>query len=405
MNAAVAVQGVIAQLTAVLSSPLPDRARQRGKRLLLALESPVRIVLLGLSGSGKSQLANLLAGAPVVPPDERASKLEVRWGPEWRRCDTAGGLDLKAATDSAADPAPVVGHDLVEAPLANLKRFSLLEVAASGTDADRKAAIDWAIGRADMVIWCSQEFSDQERQLWANVPDALKDHSYLVLTKADLLHSAGRLDHTVAALQDVVAEEFFGMLPVATLQGLAAMGGNGPDRERALIASGTRAMMQAITRHMERARQADIDNARAFLCQHGLDAVAEQGFREAPQALSALGLSEAAKENPGEREILNGALDLLKTRSHQLAKIAAEEQGDGFGELLSRCCATADDLANMFADQQTAAASSVCEMQDVTGAAAEMILLLQVEKGAGPAADAVTILLQLKRELDERLAA
>jgi energy-coupling factor transporter ATP-binding protein EcfA2 len=395
MNAAIPAKGVIAELTSALSSPLPDSARRRGERLLQALESPVRIVLLGLEGSGKSQLVNLLAGATIVPPGERVSNLEVRWGPEWRRHETAKG----------PDPAAGMGHVLVEAPLANLERFSLHEVAVSGDVPDQKAAIDRAIARADMVIWCTQEFSDRERRLWADVPDALKDHSYLGLTKADVLHAAGRLDQRIDALQDVVAEEFYGLLPVATLQGLAAMASDGPDRESALIASGARAMMQTIRRHMERGRQADIDNARAFLCQHGFGAASKGDMLAAPRALSALGQSDAHKADTGEREVLNGALNLLKARSHQLAKIDAEARGEGLEELLSSCCATADELAEMFADRQCAAGSCMDELKVATGAAAEMMLLLQVEKGAGPAADAVTLLLQLNREIGKGLAA
>jgi hypothetical protein len=120
-----------------------------------------------------------------------------------------------------------------------------------------------------MVIWCSQAFTPAERWLWSAMPDRLKDHGFLVLTKADELIREGTLADADRRLDDIVAEEFHSLVPVATLQGLAALcRDTGTDRD-ALAASGAEALISALLAHVEQGRRADLDAALLFLSRFG----------------------------------------------------------------------------------------------------------------------------------------
>jgi hypothetical protein len=118
-----------------------------------------------------------------------------------------------------------------------LRGSALLEVSADASVESQRRAVEFAAKRAQILIWCTQEFSEVERLLWKLVPGGLRDHAFLALTKADELQRAGVLTQRLALMNTALTEEFCEILPVATLRALAALE-KGPADQAAFAASG-----------------------------------------------------------------------------------------------------------------------------------------------------------------------
>ena len=71
---------------------------------------------------------------------------------------------------------------------------------------------------------------------------------------------------------------------------------------------------------------------------------------------------------------------------------------------MEHCAATTNHLADIFTEEDYIAADPP-EFQGDLVEAVDMTLLMQLEGGEGPAADAVTLLLQLQRDIEMNIAA
>ena len=392
---------VVPHLAAALrSAALPARAALAGQQLLERLTSPIRVAILGHPGSGKSELLNLIAGERIIPAGVQLPSIELRFGNRRRM----------ALVDADGDETPLAAGDLgrigreaatllrIEAPLPVLSTLTLIEVATRGTAEEERAGVQWAATRADVVVWCSQGFTPAERWLWSAMPDRLKDHGFLVLTKADELIRDGTLGRTIAGLEDIVAEEFHSLVPVATLQGLAALlSPAGIDRD-ALAASGAEALVSALLAHVEQGRRADLDAALLFLSRFGAGATLPDPTGETEVATdipaAAVGeiIARPAPASPSPAgESAARALDILRGAAGSLSDVLDE---DGGAEHILEGCAQA---AQAVAD--TLDPADMPDLHDEATEVAEMLVLLGLERSDTAAADAVTLLLQLRRDI------
>jgi len=399
---------VIAALEAALTSGrLPLTAEATARRLVSRLSSPVRVAILGLPGSGKSELLNMLAGQPIVPRDARLTTIWLNYGKRPRtlvhlpdgRTEPHDGLLPEGVED--AQPERVE----IEAPLPILEQISLTEVASDASISSQRAAIAEAVNGADMLLWCTQDFSGAEPMLWSHVPEPLKDHAFLVLAKADELHRDGVLTRRMADLEEVVADEFHSLFPVAARQGLTAVSAT-PPNSREFTASGGRALVAAILRHVEQGRRADLDNARLFLSQNGFaeQAGAAEAAQPAPPTSPAPAPREPSAPVAADRasapdSLRDQLLVRLQEGASKLEDVPDDPSADAVAGLLSGCAETADSLAAMFTDPEMEDPGLADLHQDIEEAA-EMILLMQIEADATAAADAVTLLLQLRRTIE-----
>ena len=97
-------QEIIAQLGAVVANgTLSEAIRTRGEALLKRLRSPVRIAILGLPGTGKTELMNLIAGLRVVPSDVKFPSFELSHSNKIR-CFTTDINEDEAPAKWPADP-------------------------------------------------------------------------------------------------------------------------------------------------------------------------------------------------------------------------------------------------------------------------------------------------------------
>ena len=414
---------------------LPKAARDYAHHLLKRLSQPVRVSVLGKPKSGKSELVNMIVGQRLIPKDARLPTTEFVWGESEAMTVTnaEGGVARSEHIDLEGISGSNAAFLRLELPTEILKRINILEVVTEESQAEIESAIDWAVRRTDIALWCSQTFSEDEQSVWRRVPDSLKDHAFLVLTKADVLSSEKVLSKRVADLESVVAEEFHSLFAVATLQAIRAHGAQGVD-EAMFHASGGGALTSEVLRHAERGRRADFDSAHMFLARYQVrggqvasGAAAPEVRTPVPQMpdappvpvepvveppANAMPESAYPAETGGDapaRKVLNvelfaDAARFLKRRGDSLAGAAATLGAGNTKPLVDQCVDAVEHLVDLFS-QDESGCDAVDAYIDELAEASDMMVLMQVEDGDGPAADAVTLLLQLRRDIEMQLAA
>lgn len=379
---------------------LPQQARLTGLTLLRRLSGPVRVAVLGRKGAGKSSVINMLIGAPLIPPGVDLPTLSIAYGPrprviaampdgELTACD---GLDLSRLAALGAQSAQI------EAPIPFARHVTLTEPAMPAEPAAQKDALEQALRRADICLWCSNGFGAEDQALWHAMPDANKDHGFLVLTGADRLAARGQLGDYMQALAPVVAQEFHSLYPVATRQALTAWKGGRLTDPQVWSASGGAALANSITAHAGRGRREDLDTAALFVARYGQPARIADAVEITPPT------------RPKSKQIITGnaaeycarAVTLLVGSAGRIAPLTNQPGRDGQAAILTQCVQVVEELTDLFAPL---APSNDAGVVDDVQEATEMITLLHLEGGAGPAADALALLAQLKSEFEDFLAA
>ncbi|MFV0515349.1 MAG: hypothetical protein ACK5MY_17200 [Jhaorihella sp.] len=382
---------------------LPEPASKRGAQLLARLGSPVSVVVIGPPGSGKSSIVNMLLGWSAIPETPDLPVLEIVAGARPRTVfELSDGSRDHAEGVTLAGPVPAdVVLARVELPAPALNGMNLTEIRVAGSSCEQRAAVGLAVQRADIVLWCTQSFGTTEQALWAEVPDALKDHSFLVLTKADRLLMQGVLAERLAELEPVVAEEFYSLFPVATLQAIAARAPGAPENPALWKASGGRALTGAVMKRVETGRNADADSALQFLARFAAGDTGAAGASVPLPAGDAAAPPAAEKPAAPDRGgVLGRALDLLAARTGEMVASMPRGGGDVQGFVLDHCLATATELSEILgraAPDDPATAALQADMAE----GMDMLLLMQLEQTGEAAEDALTLLLQMKKELVE----
>ena len=454
---------VIERLQAALDGDaMPKAAQDYALHLLSRLSQPVRVSILGTPRSGKSELVNMFVGRRLIPRDAHLPTTEFVWAAEEAMTVTGAdgsvnrynAINLESLTDGGA------AFLRLELPVDILKRINLLEVVTNGAHEEIESAIDWAVRRTDIALWCSQAFNQSEQSVWARVPDSLKDHAFLVLTKADVLSAEKVLSKRVAELESVVAEEFHSLFAVATLQAVRATSAVSVD-EAMFHASGGGALTSEFLRHAERGRRADFDSAHMFLARYQVKeseggsrpvsvpvanrspaedlpavsppipvikdvaAPASQTEEAAPEQVVETPPAAETGEAPVQAEtsdavaetsdlaslpkvqnpdLFLSSVTYLKRRGDALNE-EAKKLGEGEAKpLVEQCVDVVEHLVDLFS-QDDSGCDAADAFIDELAEASDMMVLMQVEDGDGPAADAVTLLVQLRRDMEMQLAA
>ena len=436
-------------LGALDSDALPPAALDYAKHLLNRLTQPVRISVFGTPKSGKSELINMFVGNQLIPKDAQLPTTEFTWGDsEAMMVTSADGetkkldhVDLEAVSGSNA------AFLRVELPAPILKRIRLLEVVTEGSAAELESATDWAVRRTDIALWCTQDFDATEQSVWSRVPDGLKDHAFLVVTKADILSAQKALSQKVAALESIVAEEFHSLFAVATLQAIRAQSGADVD-DAMLQASGGSALSSEVLRHAERGRRADFDSAHMFLARYQIKdvpvaptepkasvettpapaeeaepivekapapeqeptpapepTVVEVAPQPEPKPAAAPVAAAVPEAVPVENtKIFIEAAHFLKRRGEGLTQTVATLSEGEPNDIVGQCINSVEHLVDTFSQDESGCEAADAFIDDLSDAA-DLMVLMQAEAGDAPAADAVTLLLQLRRDIEMQLAA
>jgi hypothetical protein len=370
---------------------LSDSARKQAEGFLQRLTCGVTIALCGAPGSGKSTLLHILLGEKPAPA-----------GPE----DCARLITRDGLQDAALAAGAPASMGLRHAAHPMLKNARLIDVQGSADAQTHAARHAWALGVADIVLWCGQTFGAADREIWEQAPDALKDHSFLVVTKADVLAQLGTLTAQLQDLQAVAADEFHSIFPTTAAQALPMLDARDGMSDSVYAASGVKALAEAVRRLVASGRQADFDGALLFLERHGVPATAPDAATgpAAAGADSGPSAARAGAPAPGETPAhvsYDAALALIRARA---ADIAREIEGpdEALAEtVLMQCSALSEDLVTLIEDQAGDCPAFTAWRDDVMEANDKMVLMC-LEGDLFSACDAVTIMLQLSKDVQQR---
>ncbi len=187
------------------------------------------IALMGEFSAGKSTLLNLLIGESILPTKVTATQMP----PVWLRFGTEAPFRMD--TDGVRHPVDL--DNLASVPLKDtrfiriysesgyLKECDLLDT--PGISDPKIPMKSWVktIGYANAVLWCThaaQAWRESERSAWESLPERLRKHSLLVVTRADKLESSLDRDKIDRRLGRETDDLFSGRKFISLTRALAA---------------------------------------------------------------------------------------------------------------------------------------------------------------------------------------
>jgi hypothetical protein len=194
-----------------------------------------RIALMGEFSAGKSTLSNLLLGARPLPEKVTATRLS----PVWMSYGTQSPyrVDMDGTTE------PVSIARLEDIPVNETRCIRLfmecdiLDVCDlidfPGISDPNMSSEVWErmLTEVDAVIWCThatQAWRQSEAAVWDTMPDAVRDHSILLITRYDKLISDKDRRRVFQRVRRETDGQFAATFPISLLQALQA----GEDYER-----------------------------------------------------------------------------------------------------------------------------------------------------------------------------
>ncbi|NIZ61527.1 hypothetical protein DL239_11110 [Sedimentitalea sp. CY04] len=372
---------------------LPQEYFDWGNQLLRRLDKPVQVMVIGHPGSGKSAVIDMMLGQSVISRHADAPIIEVSYGPEdCVEIETRdGGTSRHPGTLADVPTSPDTVRVRQELPDTRLQNHSFVEVSLNGSDEQNHTTLQRAVRHADVILWCSETFGPTEQNLWATVPDEKKDHSFLVLTMADRQLMRGTLTGLLTDLDDFAAEEFLGVYPLATVQAITAQTAGQTVNAELWQSSGGKQLASDVLRQVELGRASDVDQAEMLVRQFA-PKTEDQQEQQADTAAK----TEPKPKNTPTDDLMHTALNLLQGRAKQM--LAETDTAGNADEILSSCMDTVKDLTQTLLASQNRS-PEVQAALDAAQDGEELLILFQLERGEDAAVDAVTLLLQLKREI------
>lgn len=418
MNSAKQSYPVVDRLESFLEhGNLPPPYDRWGARLLGHLTKPVQVVVTGFERSGKSALIEMMTSQPVIGHNLRVPLVELAYGETEQALFERQDGSVSTVTGLLKDcdcPDDAV-RARQELPDTRLIQQDFVEIGLLGSPAQKRTSLETAIARADVMIWCSQDFGSEEQQLWSMVPEHIKDHSILVLTMADRQLMRGVLLDTIARLEPIVAQEFLGLFPVATIQGITAQTSAQGVNKALWSSSGGKQLTDLIAQQIAQGRTADVDQARMFMGRLATrmpqisedtrnlssgEMQAELTPASSPESLDAIETVTCETETAA---ILSKAVDLLQQQAEQVLEELGDANELDADQVLAVCSDTMVSVTNLLETAEGSDAAAVTIHDDLQEGE-EMLMLLQLERGEEAALDAVTLLLQIRKEMIEKLA-
>lgn len=377
---------------------LPQEYFDWGNQLLRRLDKPVQVVVIGQPGSGKSSVIDMMLGQSVISRHAGHPIVEVCYGPETCvELEAADGrISRHAGTLPHIAPAPNTVRMQQQLPDPALLNHNFVEITLNASPEQNHNIVQRAARHADIILWCSQGFTPEEQQLWAAVPDEKKDHSFLVLTMADRQIMRGTLTGLLETLNDFAAEQFLGLYPLAAVQAITAQTAGQSVNSELWKSSGGRQLAGDVLKQIDLGRASDVDQAEMLIRQFAPQ-IAEQQWQQTPPAPAD---TPVPNHSPSDT-LLHTALDLLQGRANQM--LAKTDGGATADDILADCMDTVKDLSKTLMASQDHS-RRIQSALDAAQDGEELLILFQLERGEDAAVDAVTLLLQLKREIADDIS-
>ncbi len=241
---------------------LSEADRSVAAQCLRRLENPLRLTVFGTDPAHAAELVNLMVGQAVIPPDIPRGRIQVLNGPalvaQAHAADgtkhRVDGPDISAAFDG--DPARV----RVFADLPVLKKLSVL-IAVDPDPARLIRDAAKTLPPADMTIWSGADLAPGMDEIWQAMPEALRDHSYLVLSPRMNFPS-----------WDAIAPDFVDVLSVDPRRAQDAKSAAGGVDKAAFKAAGGTALVKAIKKELDILVQSASDAAQVLCARHAQEA-------------------------------------------------------------------------------------------------------------------------------------
>ncbi len=188
-----------------------------------------RIALMGEFSAGKSTLSNLLMGQSPLPEKVTATRLSPVWISYGTRAPYR--VDVDGTTE------PVSIETLESIPVEktrNIRLFleaDILEVCDlidfPGISDPNMSSSVWErmLPEVDAVIWCThatQAWRQSEAAVWDDMPQAVREHSILLITRFDKLTNEKDRSRVIKRVTRETDGKFGGTFPVSLLQAIQA---------------------------------------------------------------------------------------------------------------------------------------------------------------------------------------
>jgi hypothetical protein len=202
-------------------------------RTVSRLDRPLRVAVLGEINSGKSTLANLLAGVDSLPAaiifnTRIPTLLYYAAEPELWIEDERGARERLSADSSL--PERAIFRIDVGLPSPRLRAMQVLDLPGFLCPVTGSIVVDTAAHNVDAAIWCTmstQAWKESERAAWAMLPPRISSRGLLVATHSDLLHSPGDRQKLLMRLKEEAGASFRSVMLLSTLEALKALEGAG----------------------------------------------------------------------------------------------------------------------------------------------------------------------------------
>ncbi|MEM6593355.1 MAG: hypothetical protein AAF672_01110 [Pseudomonadota bacterium] len=415
---------------AIAGGKLSPPLQQRAEALLQRIERPFRLSIMGLPGSGKSTLLNLLLGANIIPDGIRLPTLQLSHAQTPSiRCTLGDGSSRELDGDdlsALSDLKPAFAQ--VFLPLPALSRLSMMEVVAGADPSEQTRAIQWASKRTDIALWCSAgRFDEHEEDLWCYAPESIQDHAFLMLTHADSPATHGDARARLSQARSHGQDYFKNILPIGTKSAVAARKTDGSVDKEALRGSGGMALISAILKDVDAARESAVDQAHIFLRQVDFSGSTKPQTtvletpkppvekEKAKTSQKTVEQSKPPVKQPEKKEPQlaymaesRAAVEIAVEQLHAEGSVMLESLQAGSLDditVIETCVDTIKWLDEYLSNSGVANDPLYAKTCEVAIDAADLIQLIQLEPGDGVAADALSLMVQLKQDLQCNLAA
>lgn len=188
-----------------------------------------RIALMGEFSAGKSTLSNLLLGSRPLPEKVTATRLSPVWmaagsRPPYR-IDVDGTeelVSLEHLEEIPVEDTRVIRlffeSDILD--VCDLIDFPGISDPNMSTD-----VVERMLDEVDAVLWCThatQAWRQSEAAFWAQMPEAVKQRSILLITRFDKLTNERDRGRVIKRIEHETKGQFGGLFPISLLQALQA---------------------------------------------------------------------------------------------------------------------------------------------------------------------------------------
>jgi hypothetical protein len=184
------------------------------QRLARTASRPPRIALLGESNSGKSTIANLIAGRVTLPAlpvaNTRLPTLLVYAPLPYVEALYNNGERLALTSDSDVSHGDILRLE-VGLPSESLRRIQILDFPGGANPFFQTDLLTVLRHRIDAAIWttvATQAWRETERLAWLGIPPRIRRLGLLAITHGDLIGSEVDFRKLSARLE-LVAKEYF----------------------------------------------------------------------------------------------------------------------------------------------------------------------------------------------------